>query len=442
MSGATTSKRQAQQQPMGPEPMLLSRKEMDALYETFCAIKKGLDELEIDYIVTGGSLLGAIRQHSILFCDDDIDIAIIGEESYDRVIKELPPLLGKSEYTYSVRPWEAGDRVRPKRMNSVFIDIFTLRSFDTIDDLRNLIGVKANGQAQSESYVQGIVDTIVECSTKQGESTPLCPFWQFNTRKAIEMWPKEAYRENELFPLNHSLKMGPLTDVKGPRMPVVLLKRAFGLDCFHVYYQSQSHKTQQQPSSIESISRSKSQQHQPNGSDLKPLTLTGGAWEGGIKTELQEEHYLPVMPTARAKRRLTNFGKEELTAYLEHQTLQEEEWMKFDGKDLGESRLERPNRTVYMDGVFDLFHIGHLEAIRQCAELGNKVILGVTGDADASSYKRPPIICESQRTQLVAALQYVDEVVCPCPLVVTESFMREHGIGLVVHGTLLLAFRT
>ena len=30
-----------------------------------------------------------------------------------------------------------------------------------------------------------------------------------------------------------------------------------------------------------------------------------------------------------------------------------------------------------MDGVFDLFHIGHLNAIKQCRDLGNKVIIGV-----------------------------------------------------------------
>ena len=31
-------------------------------------------------------------------------------------------------------------------------------------------------------------------------------------------------------------------------------------------------------------------------------------------------------------------------------------------------------------------------------------------------------------------LRLVDQVVCPCPLVLTEDFMAEHGIDLVVHG--------
>ena len=55
------------------------------------------------------------------------------------------------------------------------------------------------------------------------------------------MWPREAYRDWELFPLDRSLKFGPLTGVTGPRTPVLLLKRAFGDDCFEVYYRSASH---------------------------------------------------------------------------------------------------------------------------------------------------------------------------------------------------------
>ena len=87
-----------------------------------------------------------------------------------------------------------------------------------------------------------------------------------------------------------------------------------------------------------------------------------------------------------------------------------------------------------MDGVFDMFHVGHLEAIRQCAALGDVVIIGVTGDEDAAGYKRPPIISEANRVAVVSAIKEVDKVVCPCPLVVTEEFMQKEGIDLVVHG--------
>ena len=87
-----------------------------------------------------------------------------------------------------------------------------------------------------------------------------------------------------------------------------------------------------------------------------------------------------------------------------------------------------------MDGVMDLFHYGHLHAIEECAALGDRVIIGVTGDKDATGYKRRPIISETDRTAIVKSLKVVDDVVCPCPLVVTEDFMRKWDIDLVVHG--------
>ncbi|EJK49461.1 hypothetical protein THAOC_31664 [Thalassiosira oceanica] len=66
---------------IGPEPTLLSRTQVDALYKILSAVTEGLDRLRVPYIMTGGSLLGAIRQKSILFCDDDIDLAIVEESS-------------------------------------------------------------------------------------------------------------------------------------------------------------------------------------------------------------------------------------------------------------------------------------------------------------------------------------------------------------------------
>ena len=447
---------------IGPDPVLISRKEVDALYEILENIVRCLEELNVDYIVTGGSLLGAIRQHSILFCDDDIDIAIIdyGDgEAYDRVSKNLGRMLG-DEYQYAIRPWEGGDKVRLKRMATVFVDIFTLRQYKSMDELVSVIGVKKNGTPQSQSYVDGIVDKIQKSSYLQGEMTNMFPLWQFNTRKAVEMWPKEVYRPHELFPLCKDLKFGPLTGINGPQMPVLLLKRAFGVDCFDVYYQSLSHTS--------TTNKDKHPKHHKGEKEctnnLEPLVLDGGNWDQSEKKILEEKHFIPMQPSSRIKRRNTLHNKDQLCEYLSEQTQKEEEIMKrnqdalvslvspeslgnYYNQDItttndnnnnnnnnNNGSRERPCCTVYMDGVFDLFHIGHLEAIHQCAKLGNKVIIGVTGDIDAAGYKRPPIISEEQRTAIISSLREVDEVICPCPLIVTNDFMEKHGIDLVVHG--------
>jgi cytidyltransferase-like protein len=463
---------------LGPEPTLISRKEVDVLYETLAAVRGALDRLGVQYIVTGGSLLGAIRQHSLLFCDDDIDVTIIdtvdehGVTAYERMSERLVEELG-DDYQYSIRPWEGGDKVRHKRMTSVFVDIFTLRRFGSAEELRELISLKRNGQPQSDQYVEGILRTVQACAVSQGEAAPLFPCWHFNTRKAVEMWPKEVYREAELFPLCSQLKFGPLEGISGPRMPVLLLRRAFGRDCFEVYYQSCSHKAvgkAAKAGGAEAGAKGASELRGAGG-ELPALTLGGGTWEAAQKALLQDEQYVPMQPVDRAKRRPTPHGREQLLRYLEEQGQRERAWREEEeeegrrrqsraaegddnqgsggngGSGSGSSSgggsgggggstsgALRPERTVYMDGVFDLFHIGHLEALRQCAALGSRVVIGVTGDADATAYKRAPVIRQAERSAIVGAVREVDAVVCPCPLVVTEEFMREHGIDLVVHG--------
>ena len=464
----------------GPEPLLLSRKEIDVLYDILDVVRKALELLKVDYIVTGGSLLGAIRQHSILFCDDDIDIAIIDpydeeipsiyestilpnlQSALDQVATEQASLTQTEpqKYVYQIKPWEGGDRIRSKRYNNVFLDLFVLRKYPTLKSFVSVIGTKKNGQEQPESYVQGILRTIQKCVHTRGENQngslesyeTLFPFWQFATRKAIELWPKEVYlvapsdslqpQRDELFPLQRNLKFGPLTNICGPQTPVTLLKRAFGEDCFEVYYRSISHQqgqTKQQPTKQSSNDNSNNN----NSKQLPPKVAPGGTWEASPKTTLEEEHYLPMQPLARKRRRPTLHCKSTLWEYLQKETIREDcltaELTKLRIDSDTESNYKqatntRPRKTVYMDGVFDLFHIGHLEAIRQCAALGDRVILGVTGDADAEGYKRRPIVPETERTAIVAALEEVDAVVCPCPLIVTQEFMEQHEIDLVVHG--------
>lgn len=416
--------------PSGPNPILISRKEIDVLYETLDAVTKALQQLEVDYILTGGSLLGAIRQHSILFCDDDIDVTILDNSNdgsiYQKVSENLQRLLGK-EYRYTVKPWEGGDKVRPNRMSNVFLDLFVLRQYNNVQELKEVIGVKINGQRQTDEYVNSIITKMQKAAFAQNEFHAMFPLWHFSTRKAIEMWTKEVYRPQELFPLDRSLCFGPLVNIQGPRCPVLLLKRAFGLDCFEVYYQSASHHE----------AKDKAKHKEPNEcGGLKPLVQDGGTWEEGKKMPLEDQHYLPMQPISRAKRRHTLHCREQLILYLENQKQKESKAMELNPyiKVDDFHHDSPPNRTVYMDGVFDLFHIGHLEAIQHCTRLGNKVIIGVTGQHDATGYKREPIIKESERFAIVSAIKGVAYVVCPCPLIVTEEFMNEHGIDLVVHG--------
>jgi len=96
-------------------------------------------------------------------------------------------------------------------------------------------------------------------------------------------------------------------------------------------------------------------------------------------------------------------------------------------------------KRVYIDGVFDLFHRGHLESLKNAKDVFNEkentiLIVGVVSDYDCESYKRVPIINESDRVEIIKSIKYVDEVIFPCPLIINMDFIKKHKIDLVVHG--------
>ena len=89
--------------------------------------------------------------------------------------------------------------------------------------------------------------------------------------------------------------------------------------------------------------------------------------------------------------------------------------------------------ATYCDGVFDLFHEGHLRHLQKVARKGSTLIVGVVGDVDSTGYKRRPVWTEEQRAGVIRSLNCVDLVICPCPLKVTHEFIKQHNIVSVYH---------
>lgn len=63
----------------------------------------------------------------------------------------------------------------------------------------------------------------------------------------------------------------------------------------------------------------------------------------------------------------------------------------------------------FTDGVYDLFHVGHLNMIRHAKAFCDYLIVGVHSDEIVESYKhRKPIINEHDRREIVGAIKEVD----------------------------------
>ena len=68
---------------------------------------------------------------------------------------------------------------------------------------------------------------------------------------------------------------------------------------------------------------------------------------------------------------------------------------------------------VYVDGVFDLFHSGHIEFLKKAKSLGSYLIAGVISDENCQSYKRKPIIELDNRLIMIENTKIVDKVIDP-----------------------------
>ncbi len=89
----------------------------------------------------------------------------------------------------------------------------------------------------------------------------------------------------------------------------------------------------------------------------------------------------------------------------------------------------KPYHIGYVAGVFDLYHIGHLNLFRRAKEQCDYLIVGVTSDEYIRNNKgKEPVIPFEERIQMVASCEYVDEAV-PIPYEfggTVEAYQKYH----------------
>lgn len=89
----------------------------------------------------------------------------------------------------------------------------------------------------------------------------------------------------------------------------------------------------------------------------------------------------------------------------------------------------------YTTGVFDMFHIGHLNILRRAKEQCEYLIVGVTTDELCERRKhKKPVINEHERMAIVSAIRYVDRVVPQSDMNKIEA-VKEHDADVVFVGS-------
>lgn len=96
--------------------------------------------------------------------------------------------------------------------------------------------------------------------------------------------------------------------------------------------------------------------------------------------------------------------------------------------------MEKKYKIGYTTGVYDMFHIGHLNIIRRAKEQCEYLIVGVSTDECVQSYKnKTPIISYEERAAIVQAIRYVDEVV-PQTSMNKLEFLKKRHFDVMFHG--------
>ncbi len=96
------------------------------------------------------------------------------------------------------------------------------------------------------------------------------------------------------------------------------------------------------------------------------------------------------------------------------------------------------SKIVYIDGAFDLFHVGHVEILKAARQEGDFLLVGVHTDEDVTKRRGAhlPIMELHERALSVLACRYTDEVIIGAPSVITEDLLTTFNINLVVRGTM------
>merc|ERR1712154_615193 len=90
--------------------------------------------------------------------------------------------------------------------------------------------------------------------------------------------------------------------------------------------------------------------------------------------------------------------------------------------------------VIYIDGIFDLFHIGHIAALKAAKQLGTFLFVGLYDDETVRARKGKyfPLMNLQERVLNVLSCKYVDDILIGAPWKITKQVLKSLNIKYVV----------
>lgn len=145
--------------------------------------------------------------------------------------------------------------------------------------------------------------------------------------------------------------------------------------------------------------------------------------EGSYKVIICIKNYLPIV------NQLEDMGIKNYGIYDSNLTYPRKERVVVTDNTKSEKTAPKKYHVGYIAGVFDLFHVGHLNLFKRAKELCDYLIVGVVSDESVmNSKKTMPYVPFEERIEMVRSCRYVDEAVAIPPHAgdTDEAYRRYH----------------
>lgn len=98
---------------------------------------------------------------------------------------------------------------------------------------------------------------------------------------------------------------------------------------------------------------------------------------------------------------------------------------------------KKDDKIVYIDGAWDMFHVGHVDALKAARALGDFLIVGIHNDDLVNSHRGSnyPIMNLNERVLSVLGCRYTDDVLIDAPWEISREMIAALNISIVVSGT-------